>query len=134
MSAAPDGTRASRRRRVKLESLISAPWQRCTAGAIGVTGVVGFAAWRIPLGLPGHRALGWLSVLLLARLIAGPGWSAIVGLAGAAAVLVLGISPDGIYGVADYAIAGILIDLALSVRPGIGRSALKLVLLGAIVL
>jgi hypothetical protein len=53
---------------------------------------------------------------------------------GAAAVLGLGISPDGIYGVADYAIAGVLIDVALAVRPTIARNPLTVGLLGAIVL
>jgi hypothetical protein len=110
------------------------PWQRYAAGGIAVGGVIGFAAWKIPMGLPGHRALGWLTVLIAARLIAGPGWSSLVGVLGAAAVLVLGISPDGIYGVADYAIAGVVIDATLAVRPKIARSAVKLAVLGAIVL
>lgn len=134
MHAASDGRRASRRRRGQTESLLSGRWQRCAAGGFGVAGVIAFASWKIPMGLPGHRALGWLTVLLLVRLIAGPRWSTIVGVVGAASVLALGISPDGIYGVADYAIAGILIDLTLAVRPGIAQSALKLALLGAIVL
>ena len=114
--------------------MVVAPWQRCIAGGIGVAGVIGFAAWKVPMGLPGHRALGWLTVLILARLIAGPGMAAIVGLLGAAAVLALGISPDGVYGVADYAIAGILIDVTLAVRPGVARNGVKLAMLGAIVL
>jgi hypothetical protein len=111
-----------------------APWQRYVVGGIGIGGVIGFAAWKIPMGLPGHRALGWLTVLIAVRLIAGPGWSALVGVLGAVAVLALGISPDGIYGVADYAIAGILIDATLAVRPKIARNAIKLAVLGAIVL
>jgi hypothetical protein len=109
-------------------------WRNVVIAGIAIGGVIGFAAWKIPMGLPGHRALGWLTVLILARLIAGPGWAAIVGVLGAAAVLALGISPDGIYGVADYAIAGVLIDVTLAVRPGIARNGLKLALLGAIVL
>jgi hypothetical protein len=114
--------------------MLRAPWQRCVAGGIGVAGVIGFAAWKIPMGLPGHRALGWLTVLIVVRLLAGRGSAAIVGVLGAAAVLALGISPDGIYGVADYAIAGILIDATLTVRPGIARNGVKLAVLGAIVL
>jgi hypothetical protein len=113
---------------------LKGPWQRLAVGAVATGGVIGFAAWKIPMGLPGHRALGWLTVLIIARLMAGPGWSAIVGVLGAAAVLALGISPDGIYGVADYAIAGVLIDVTLKVRPGIARNGLKLAVLGAVVL
>jgi hypothetical protein len=110
------------------------PWQRLLAQTFGVGGVIGFAAWKVPLGLPGHRALGWLTVLILVRLIAGRGSSALVGLVGAVAVLALGISPDGVWGVADYAIAGVLVDATLTARPAVARSAVKLPVLGAIVL
>jgi hypothetical protein len=110
------------------------PWKRLATGGIATAGVIGFAAWKIPMGLPGHRALGWLTVLIAARLIAGPGWSTIVGVLGAAAVLALGISPDGIYGVADYAIAGILIDATLAVRPTVARNGFALAVLGGVVL
>jgi hypothetical protein len=127
MSAAPD--RKRRPTRIARER-----WQRCVAGGVATAGVIGFAAWKIPMGLPGHRALGWLTMLIAVRLIAGPGWSAIVGVLGAAAVLALGISPDGIYGVADYAIAGVLIDATLKLRPSVAGNVLKLALLGAIVL
>jgi hypothetical protein len=138
MSAAPGSQRQSwrRRRSFDLPARRPAPerWQRVGVGVLGTVGVIGFAAWKVPLGLPGHRALGWLTMLLAARLIAGPGWGALVGIVGAVAVLGLGISPDGIYGVADYAIAGLLIDATLTARPAIARNALKLALLGAIVL
>ena len=142
MSAGPDLQRLSWRRRpgsttrgkTGARTLAHRPWQRLAVGGVATAGVIGFAAWKIPMGLPGHRALGWLTVLILARLIAGPGWSAIVGVLGAGAVLALGISPDGIYGVADYAIAGVLIDVTLQVRPKVAHNGLKLALLGAVVL
>jgi hypothetical protein len=138
MSAAADSKRQSRRRRprsqVTLGQTVREPWQRLAVGAVSTAGVIGFAAWKVPLGLPGHRALGWLTMLIAARLIAGRGWGASVGIVSAVLVLALGISPDGIYGVADYAIAGVLIDATLTARPSIAHNALKLALLGAIVL
>jgi hypothetical protein len=133
-----DSKRQSRRGRSRPAPdpvrLATGPWQRLTVGAVATGGVIGFAAWKVPLGLPGHRALGWLTVLVAARLLAGPGWGALVGAVSAAAVLCLGISPDGVYGVADYAIAGLLIDATLTLRPAIGRNALALAVLGAVVL
>jgi hypothetical protein len=109
-------------------------WWRSALAGVAVAGVIGDAAWKIPMGLPGHRALGWLTILLVARLVGGRGWAAIVGSVSAALVLVLGISPDGVWGVAQYAIAGALLDVALTVRPSLANNAIKLALLGAIVL
>ncbi|HEY5198535.1 MAG TPA: hypothetical protein VIJ51_16050 [Solirubrobacteraceae bacterium] len=138
MSAATDSRRKWSRRRSNSKPTASRvahqPWQRVTAGAVTTAGVIGFAAWKVPLGLPGHRALGWLTMLVAARLIAGRGWGAGVGIVSAVLVLALGISPDGIYGVADYAIAGVLIDATLTARPSIAGNAVKLAVLGAIVL
>jgi hypothetical protein len=115
-------------------SALGQRWQRSALGGIAVAGVIGDAAWKIPMGLPGHRALGWLTILVVARLVGGRGWAAIVGSVSAALVLALGISPDGVWGVAQYAIAGVLLDVALTVRPSLGSNAIKLGLLGAIVL
>src|SRR5437879_9857921 len=42
-----------------------------------------------PLGLPGHRALGWLSLLLVMRLEGGTGWASAVGLASALGTLAI---------------------------------------------
>jgi hypothetical protein len=136
MSTATDSKRQSRRARFAPQRYRTAegPLQRLIVGSVGTAGVIGFAAWKVPLGLPGHRALGWLTMLVAARLIAGRGMGALVGVASAVLVLELGISPDGVYGVADYAIAGILIDATLTARPSMTRSPLVLVVLGAIVL
>lgn len=109
-------------------------YQRGIVNAVGVGGVWIFAAWKVPMGLPGHRALGWLTMLLLVRLMAGPGRAAFVGCFAAALVLVTGISPNGIWGVAQYAIAGILIETALLIRPSITRNAVSMAVFGALVL
>src|SRR5215467_11737845 len=56
-----------------------------------------------PLGLPGHRALGWLSLLLMMRLVGGTGWATAVGLASAIGTLAIGRSPNGsVWGVLQY--------------------------------
>ncbi len=73
-------------------------------------------------------------MLLLVRLLAGPGRAAFVGVFSAALVLVTGISPNGLWGVAQYAIAGVLLDAALTIRPSIGSRAVYMALLGATVL
>jgi hypothetical protein len=104
------------------------------AGGFATGGVWLFAAWKVPLGLPGHRALGWLTMLIAVRLIAGPGWAAAVGVFSAALVLVTGESPNAVWGVAQYAIAGVLLDSMLLLRPTIARHAATLSLLGAAVL
>ena len=49
-------------------------------------------------------------------------------------MLVTGISPNGIWGVAQYAIAGVLIEGALMWRPMIARSAVSMATFGALVL
>lgn len=86
------------------------------------------------MDLPGHRALGWLTILVAVRLLNGRGWAALVGTLSAALVLALGISPDGVWGVAQYAAAGLLVDLVLRIRPSIASNAFKLAILGALVL
>jgi hypothetical protein len=124
----------SAKRAGNLAGVLQQRWQRGVVNAVGVGGVWIFAAWKVPMGLPGHRALGWLTLLLLVRLLAGPGRAASVGLFAAALVLVTGISPNGIWGVAQYAIAGALIETALLIRPSMTRNAVSMTVLGALVL
>ncbi len=125
---------SSARRPAPGGGLVRKPWQRLAAGGLATAGVWGFAAWKVPLGLPGHRALGWLTMLIAVRLIAGPGWAAGVGAVSAALVLVTGESPNAVWGVAQYAIAGVIVDSMLALRPTIARHAVTLSLLGAAVL
>ena len=88
-----------------------------------------------PLGLPGHRALGWLSLLLVMRLVGGKGWATGVGLAAAVGTLAIGRSPNGsFWGVLQYAVAGIGIDAFLAARPQLARNPLHLAGLGALLL
>ena len=136
MSARSALHRTSPRRRTPRtgDRLVHKPWERAAAGGFATGGVWLFAAWKVPLGLPGHRALGWLTMLIAVRLIAGPGWAAAVGLISAALVLVTGISPNGVWGVAQYGIAGVLLDSMLALRPTVARHAVTLGLLGAAVL
>ena len=88
-----------------------------------------------PLGLPGHRALGWLSLLLVMRLVGGTWWATAVGLASALGSLAIGRSPNGsFWGVLQYVVAGIGIDAFLDVRPQLARNPLHLAGLGALLL
>ena len=88
-----------------------------------------------PLGLPGHRALGWLSLLLVMRLEGGTGWATGVGLASALGTLAIGRSPNGsFWGVLQYVVAGIGIDAFLAARPQLARNPLHLAGLGALLL
>jgi hypothetical protein len=88
-----------------------------------------------PLGLPGHRALGWLSLLLMMRLVGGTGWATAVGLASAVGTMAIGRSPNGsFWGVMQYVVAGLGIDAFLSVRPQLARNPLGLAALGALLL
>lgn len=88
-----------------------------------------------PLGLPGHRALGWLSLLLMMRLVGGKGWATGVGLAAALGTLAIGRSPNGsFWGVTQYVVAGIGIDAFLAVRPQLAKNPLYLAGLGALLL
>jgi hypothetical protein len=88
-----------------------------------------------PLGLPGHRALGWLSLLLVMRLEGGTGWASAVGLASAVGTAAIGRSPNGsFWGVLQYVMAGIGIDAFLAARPQLARNPLHLAGLGAFLL
>jgi hypothetical protein len=88
-----------------------------------------------PLGLPGHRALGWLSLLLVMRLVGGKGWATGVGLAAAVGTLAIGRSPNGsFWGVLQYAVAGIGIDAFLAARPQLAKNPLSVAGLGALLL
>ncbi len=109
-----------------------------------LTKVVGLAAIststimlqpHTPLGLPGHRALGWLSLLLVMRLVGGTGWATGVGLASALGTLAIGRSPNGSsWGVMQYVVAGIGVDAFLAARPQLARNPLHLAALGALLL
>jgi len=88
-----------------------------------------------PLGLPGHRALGWLSLLLMMRLVGGKGWATGVGLASAVGTMVIGRSPNGsLWGVLQYVVAGMGVDAFLAVRPQLAKNPLHLAGLGALLL
>src|SRR2546426_9713563 len=63
---------------------------------------------HLALGLPGHRALTWLALLFIMRLVGGPGWATGVGLAAAVGTAAIGRSPDGsFWGVLQYVVAGL---------------------------
>jgi hypothetical protein len=87
---------------------------------------------HIPLQLPGYRALMWLALLFVVRLYSGRGWAATIGMASAVGTLAVGRSPDGVWGILQYVIAGVLVDAALTWRPSLGRRTLTLAGVGAV--
>src|SRR5919197_4074592 len=89
---------------------------------------------HLALGLPGHRALAWLALLIAMRLMGGAGWSTGLGIAAAAGTLAIGRSPNGIPGVLQYVAAGALVDIALWLRPSLADRGLRLAGLGALIL
>ena len=85
-----------------------------------------------PIQLPGHRALGWLGLLFMMRLVGGTGWATAVGLASAIGTVAIGRSPNGsFWGVLQYVVAGLGVDAFLAARPRIATSPLRLAILGA---
>src|SRR5438128_10304471 len=60
-------------------------WRQASGGVRKVAVLAGISTAAImvqphtPLGLPGHRALGWLSLLLMMRLVGGTGCAPGVG-------------------------------------------------------
>ena len=90
---------------------------------------------HLALGLPGHRALTWLALLFIMRLVGGPGWATGVGLAAAVGTLAIGRSPDGsFWGVLQYVVAGFGVDAFLWVKPTLSAGAVRMAALGAAIL
>ncbi|HMC09100.1 MAG TPA: hypothetical protein VKL22_07255, partial [Actinomycetota bacterium] len=90
---------------------------------------------HLALGLPGHRALTWLALLFIMRLVGGPGWATAVGLASAVGTLAIGRSPDGsFWGVLQYVVAGFGVDALLWARPALAAGAARMAALGAAIL
>jgi hypothetical protein len=81
---------------------------------------------HLALGLPGHRALTWLALLFIMRMVGGPGWATAVGLASAVGTLAIGRSPDGTFwGVLQYVVAGFGVDAFLWARPALAARAAR---------
>lgn len=104
----------------------AAPWSKSvatgylTTAAVGVLAGVVVAYARIPLHLPGHKALFWIPPILAARLLTRLRFGALVGaLATAVTTLSLGgrLSGGGA-GMSLVILAGIVLDAAASLtRP-----------------
>lgn len=113
----------------RLKRIWGQPAQKISVGLACVAGIV--AEPHNPIQVPGHRALMWLTLLLVARLACGPGWSTLVGLSAAAGSLALVGSPHGVWTVAQYGLAGVGIDVLLTAFPGLARTPLRLLAFGA---
>ena len=90
---------------------------------------------HLALGLPGHRALTWLALLFIMRMVGGPGWATGVGLAAAVGTMAIGRSPDGsFWGVLQYVVAGFGVDAFLWAKPALAAGAVRMAALGAAIL
>ncbi|MDN5855553.1 MAG: hypothetical protein L0I76_27240 [Pseudonocardia sp.] len=79
---------------------------------LAVAGIVVSADVRIPLGLPGHRGLVWLTLLVTVALVSRTRQTVVaVGAASTMATLVLGIAPGpgGLVGSVRYVAAAVLL-------------------------
>jgi hypothetical protein len=115
------GTSEPRRRRLAKVGLVAA-----TSTAAIMTQP------HLALGLPGHRALIWLALLFIMRLVGGTGWATAVGLASAVGTVAIGRSPDGTFwGVLQYVVAGFGIDAVLWVWPALASRAVRMAAVGA---
>ena len=78
---------------------------------IGAALIVAAMAWRMPIGLPGHRGLIWMTALSAVALTARPGAAMLTGTAGAAIGLGLGLLTNGPFGLVPYVLAGAALDV-----------------------
>lgn len=96
---------------------------------IAVVGIVGYADIRMPLGLPGHRGLIWLTVLVAVALMTHRRETVIaVGAASTAATVMMHVA--GPSGSARYLMAGVLL-YAVAAVPVVRRRRWFLVLAAA---
>ena len=99
--------------------------------AAAAAAVVVAADVRIPLHLPGHRGLLWLTALVAAALIARrPGPATAAGVLAGGTVAVVGIGNGGALGAVPYVLAALLLDGALAAGV-IRRRPVLLVVLAA---
>lgn len=97
---------------------------------VGFVAIVGCAEMRMPLGLPGHRGLIWLTVLVAVTLMTYRRETVIaVGAASTAATVMLQVSP-GPWGGARYLEAAVLL-YAVAAVPVVRRRRWLLVLAAA---
>ena len=78
---------------------------------IGAALVVAAMAWRLPIGVPGHRGLIWMTALAVVALNARPGAATLSGALGATTGLALGLLANGPLGFISYVLAGMALDL-----------------------
>jgi len=91
-------------------------WRTVAVLAVCSTGAI-MVEPHNPIQLPGHRALGWLALLFAVRLVGGPGWATLVGVASAVGTMAIGRSPNGsVWGVLQYVAGGIGVEAFLGIR------------------
>ncbi|MBW0102561.1 hypothetical protein [Pseudonocardia sp. KRD291] len=83
-------------------------------GLVTVVAIAVQAELRLPTGVPGHRGVLWLGLLVATALTARrAGVTTAVGLASAGVLLGTGIGPNGVLGVAPYVLAAAAVDAVL---------------------
>lgn len=86
-------------------------WSTLVLCVLATAAVILQQEFRLPLHLPGHRGLMWMTVLVAVRLSVGrPGPAMAVGATAAAATAIFGLSPDGPVSALPYLIAAAALD------------------------
>lgn len=112
------GPLSTKRKTIPLRSIVGAGSTRMLllCGVVGVISGLLTAHTRLHLGLPGHKALLWMTPIIFARLLSGARAGATVG-GTAAAVTSLGIGANlagGAWALALVALAGAVIDAVVA--------------------
>lgn len=99
---------------------------------LGASAVVLQSTLRLPLRLPGHNGLVWISLLMVGRLISQRPWAATISSVSAATFSLFPILGfDDPFVPLTYAIPGIVIDLGFRLSGRLTVSAWIVILLGA---
>lgn len=97
-------------------------------GAVGV--IVAQMAWRLPLGIPGHRGLIWLAALVVVALMTPRGTTTVTGITAAGVAGALGLIASGPLGFVPYIGAALLLEAAVA-WPVVKKHSWLVILLAA---
>lgn len=94
--------------------------------------IVAQMAWRLPLGLPGHRGVLWMAALVVVALVAPRGATVGTGVTAAGVGGALGLIANGPLGFVPYVAAALLLELVM-VAPVLRRHSWLVVPLASVI-